>query len=187
MEKSDLAAVDPAILTECFALYSRVQSGVTRYLRDDADTYSPMMSRLRADGCKLEPVINGFLAIQRYLGLRNKETELFRYTNRILFMALCMEATEGGDVLKSLPFMHDPALDPVAACFFRVLSEPEFEWTEQLPKNIPQMMLDVLERMEQIDCIEDTPYQFSKEPFAEVEEVTKLSVNFTAPPNKTVH
>jgi len=166
MGKDEPTAVDPAVLTECFAIYSRVQSGMTRYLRDDADTYSPMMSKLREDKCHLEPVINGFLAIQRYLSLRGLDASLFSYTDRVLFMLIVVEQTS--DSPEMLPFLHDPAADPLAAAFFQALSQPEFEWRDDNTKSITERMRDVVIAMEpHVDARKF--YEFTAQPIQHVE------------------
>lgn len=187
MEENKPRGVDPGVLTECFAIYSRVQSGVTRYLRDESDTYSPMMNKLREDKCTIETVINGFLAVQRLLGLRGLSDDLFAYTDRVLFMLLALESVQGNP--EFLPFMRDPATDMLAASFFQALSQSEFEWKRDNTKSIEVRMRDVIQAME--PHIEKSEfYFFDNEPFDQIEEPT-IPKDAILPPvfthKKTVH
>jgi hypothetical protein len=166
-------AVDPTLLTECFAVFVRVQSGITRYLRDDHDTYSPMMAKLREDKVFREPIIDSFLAVQRLLSLRGQEGLLFNYTNRVLFMALAMESAPDD---KLLPFLGDPGRDQVSASFFKTLACAEFDWGVSNPKDILQMMADVMERMydtlsEEGHDPKELIYEFNRETVLGVEEL----------------
>ena len=190
MDKAEPKGVDPATLTECFAIYSRVQGGLTRYLRDDEDTYSPMMNKLREDGCKVESVINAFLAIQRYLSLRGLQDELFRYTSRVLFMVLSMEIHVGtadeSNLPPPLPFLEDPKSSSYSAAFFNALSLPQHDWDTTNPKHIKDMMMSVLDAMLPL-LDDDQTFDFNKALLAQVEVPVVPADAIKVAPNKTVH
>lgn len=120
-------SVDPVILARCYGLYARVVTGATKYLRDEADTTSPMMERLRHDKCRAENVINAFLAVQRFLGLHQMADRLFDYCDRLLFLAQLQELfTSRGRPHSELQHTHDPQVDNQAAAWYTALASSVF-------------------------------------------------------------
>jgi len=135
--------VDPVTLARCFGLYARVVTGATKYLRDESDTYSPMMDRLRKDKCGAENVINAFLACQRFLTLNQKLDSLFAYCDRILFMAVLQEEHAKLGVIEALPFVHDPRADPRSAAWFRAMASSAFHWAQDDARDLGTMFREL--------------------------------------------
>ena len=132
--------VDPVMLARCYGLFARVAKGATRYLRDEGDTFSPMMDRLRRDGANQENVINAFLAVQRFLELNLKKEELFSYCDRVLFLVIVEEMfAKLGKPTDTLSFLQDPQTDTQAAAWFRALASDAFVWRSGGPGAVGEL------------------------------------------------
>lgn len=190
MTKKEMV-VDPVMLARCFGLYARVVTGATKYLRDESDTYSPMMDRLRKDKCGAENVINAFLAVQRFLSLNQKLDSLFTYCDRVLFMAVLQEEHAKLGSVEMLSFVHDPRTDPRSAAWFKALSSTAFHWDQDNTRDLGTMFreLDAAARefweegtapaLGEIDFLPDLDYE-------EVDEETMAFFASGEPP-KVVH
>lgn len=134
--------LDPEMLVQCYGLFSRVVTQYTKYLRDDRDTYSPMMDRLRRDGMKSELLIDAYLAVQRMLGLNNLDSQLFDYTERILFMD--MTARKALETHQDpMPWNRNPLVDTQSAAWFKALSSDRFIWANMQRRTIGDMYDDL--------------------------------------------
>lgn len=179
MEQRIGIVVDEKTLAECFAIYSRVHIKATKYTRDDSDIYSPMMAQLRQDGCKDDTVIDGFLAIQRFLGLRGLGDMLFEYTHRILLLARAMNNFDH----TVLPFVADPRKDLASAVFFRALAG-DFFWDREHPKSVEELLSDVTSKASKLLKGKNVQrLHFDANPIRQVETVTDLGVFVNTTPS----
>ena len=153
MDQNQIREVDPKLLARAYAVFSRVVTGVSKYTRDEDDTLSPMMARLRDDGAKDPLVIDGFLAVQRFLVLNLKSEDLFSYTHRLLFILECspadmhLMAKAGDKILDAeknpflLPWNRNPAQDAQSAAWFAALASTAFQWHDSQPRTMQELFL----------------------------------------------
>jgi hypothetical protein len=184
------SSLDPSVLANAYALWHRVSSGVTKYTRDEADTISPMMSRLRADAVKNSLVIDAFLAAQRFLTLRAiPPRHIAAYCDRILFISII----QGLVINRSdLPFAKPPCIDERSAAFFQVMCSEDLDFVPHGQDGVA-LFDTIMQRMKQIQV----PMQedLLEMPIAGVEDETEVTrkiyeeidKHFIIKPNKTVH
>lgn len=140
--------VDAELLARVYATYTRVVTGVTRYLRDETDIYSAMMDKLRQDGMKDPQAIDAFLAVQRVLVLHGDDARLREYTDRIVFMLAVQgfviegRKKDGKTSPPDLPWLHDPRRNPAAAAWWRALSTTVFPVPDE-PYSLRDVFRDV--------------------------------------------
>ena len=185
-------AVDPVMLARCFGLYARVVTGATKYLRDESDTFSPMMDRLRQDHCRAENVIDAFLAVQRFLGLQQESESLFDYCDRVLFMAIIQEKHAELGTIEMLSFARDPRQDKQSAAWFKALASDRFKWLRGDPSDLGTMFrqLDAVAKEYWDDGKADPLGAIDFAPDTAYEEVDEDLMAFYAPDGdgpKVVH